>query len=314
MRRRFMVGSGAKNPVPSNQIWYTTYTGLVDVPFNDNFGASLISNVYENGTGIMTFDGDIDTIPSHAFMDNELNSRFASLMFPDTITNVETYAFVDNQYIDYINLGNGVTIIEQKAFYNCQASEIILGNKLQTIGNGAFSGCSNLTSITIPDSVTSIGVESFNNCTSLASVSLGKSITSIGQMAFYNCDSLTEITIPKGVTSIEYATFRSCNKLASVTIPDTVTTIILNAFYNCDNLTEITLPNSVTTIGDYAFRNCTSLTSVYCKATTPPTGGYSMFNNNASARKIYVPMTSVDAYKSADYWSDYADAIVGYNF
>ena len=116
MRRRFMVGSGAKNPVPSNQIWYTTYTGLVDVPFNDNFGASLISNVYENGTGIMTFDGDIDTIPSHAFMDNELNSRFASLMFPDTITNVETYAFVDNQYIDYINLGNGVTIIEQEAF------------------------------------------------------------------------------------------------------------------------------------------------------------------------------------------------------
>ena len=93
-----------------------------------------------------------------------------------------------------------------------------------------------------------------------------------------------------------------------------VTTIGDWAFYNCVSLTSVTIPDSVTTIGDGAFAGCRSLTSVYCKATTPPAGGSSMFYNNASGRKIYVPMESVEAYKSAEYWKNYADAIEGYNF
>jgi hypothetical protein len=70
----------------------------------------------------------------------------------------------------------------------------------------------------------------------------------------------------------------------------------------------------VTEIGKFAFFGCTSLKEVYCKATTPPIGGGSMFDSNASNRKIYVPTTSVNAYKSAAYWSNYASAIVGYSF
>ena len=95
---------------------------------------------------------------------------------------------------------------------------------------------------------------------------------------------------------------------------DAVTTIGDYAFQNCTSLTSITIPDSVTTIREGAFNWCESLTSVYCKATTPPAGGTSMFYGNASDRKIYVPMESVEAYKSAEYWKNYADAIVGYNF
>ena len=91
-----------------------------------------------------------------------------------------------------------------------------------------------------------------------------------------------------------------------------VTTIGDLAFGCCTNLTSITIPDSVTTIGAYAFCYCSSLTSVYCKATTPPAGGSSMFSYNASDRMIYVPMESVEAYRSASYWSNYN--IVGYNF
>ena len=77
---------------------------------------------------------------------------------------------------------------------------------------------------------------------------------------------------------------------------------------------RLTIPGSVTEIGTYAFYRCSSLKSVYCKPTTPPTGDYVMFSSNASVRKIYVPAGSVEAYKSASYWKEYASDIVGYDF
>ncbi|MBQ2027136.1 MAG: leucine-rich repeat protein, partial [Alistipes sp.] len=95
---------------------------------------------------------------------------------------------------------------------------------------------------------------------------------------------------------------------------NSVTSIGNSAFCGCSSLTSVTIGNSVTSIGDYTFQNCASLKEVYCKPTTPPTGGSDMFNSNASGRKIYVPTASVEAYKAARYWSDYASYIVGYDF
>jgi len=93
------------------------------------------------------------------------------------------------------------------------------------------------------------------------------------------------------------------------TIPDSVTTIGRNTFAWCPSLTSVTIPDSVTTIGNYAFYQCSSLKTVYCKPTTPPTGGNSMFYGNASDRKIYVPAGSVEDYKAKEYWSAYEDVI-----
>ncbi|MBQ5670608.1 MAG: leucine-rich repeat protein [Tidjanibacter sp.] len=116
------------------------------------------------------------------------------------------------------------------------------------------------------------------------------------------------------VTMIGEEAFFYCTSLTSITIPDSVTSIGEEAFLDCYSLTSITIPDSVTEIGGSAFRYCYSLTSVYCKATTPPSGDSSMFYNNASGRKIYVPRASVNAYKSAENWSEHADSIVGYDF
>ena len=139
-------------------------------------------------------------------------------------------------------------------------------------------------------------------------------VTSIGYAAFFDCSSLKSITIPDSVTSIGNSAFYGCISLESVTIGNGVTSIEELAFNFCPSLKSVTIPDSVTSIGKWAFSYCTSLRSVYCKPTTPPAGGSSMFESNASGRKIYVPTASVKAYTSAEYWSYYASDIVGYEF
>ncbi len=177
-----------------------------------------------------------------------------------------------------------------------------------SIGISAFKGCNSLSSITIPNSVTSIGNYAFNSCTSLKSITIPDNVTSIGNYSFQNCTSLTSITIPIGVTSIGAYAFTYCTSLKSITIPDNVTSIGNNAFNNCISLSSIEIPNSVTSIGDRAFSNCKSLSSITVNAATPPTLGKNVFNNT-NDRPIYVPAASVDAYKSATNWSEYASRI-----
>ena len=164
-----------------------------------------------------------------------------------------------------------------------------------SIGESAYSGCSGLTSVTIPNSVTSIGTNAFSGCSGLTSVNIGTGVTSIGESAFYNC-SMTSVTIPNSVTYIGEYAFLSCSGLTSVTIGNSVTSIGDYAFLNCSGLTSInvasgnthyssidgvlynyvqdtliqcpgaktsvTIPNSVTSIGGGAFAYCSGLTSV----------------------------------------------------
>ncbi|MCX6652682.1 MAG: fibronectin type III domain-containing protein [Methanomassiliicoccales archaeon] len=136
------------------------------------------------------------------------------------------------------------------------------GHPVVAIGDYAFSSCTSLTSVTIPDSVTSIGNYTFADCTSLTSITIPSSVTSIGGSAFYYCISLTSVTIPDSVTSIGDSAFSHCTSLTSVTIPDSVTSIGNSAFASCTSLTCVTIGSGVTSIGNYAFSYCTSLTSV----------------------------------------------------
>ena len=126
----------------------------------------------------------------------------------------------------------GYSIVEMSS---CTDAEIIIPTEYKSkpvtgIGSWAFSGCTNLTNITIPNSVTSIGENAFSGCIGLTSVTIPDSVTSIGSSAFSGC---------KGLTSFE--------------IPDSVTTIGNSVFFGCTGLTSITIPGSVTNIGNSAF-------------------------------------------------------------
>ncbi len=157
----------------------------------------------------------------------------------------------------------GGTRIGSSAFSGCTSLEsITIPNSVTSIGDYAFSGCTGLESITIPNSVTSIGSYAFSGCTSLESITIPNSVTSINGYAFGGCTSLTSITIPNSVIGIGSAAFDGCTGLESITIPNSVTSIGDEAFYGCTGLESITIPNSVTSIGSYAFSGCTSLTSI----------------------------------------------------
>jgi len=167
--------------------------------------------------------------------------------------------------------------------YNCtNLTSVTLPDSVISI---SVDNCTNLTSINIPNSVTSIGEWAFRNCTSLASVTIPDSVTSIGNAAFVDCTSLTSVTIGSGVTSIGYGVFGDCTSLTSVTIPASVTSIGDYAFRGCTSLTSVTIPKNVTSIGNSAFRDCTSLTSVTIPNSVKSIGN-SAFNGCTSLASV----------------------------
>ena len=256
-------------------------------------------------------------IPSASRYENGAfyGSEFTRVTIGDSVSRIGKYAFYDctGELIVNCNIPSA-TDGSNGAFYGADFTEVTIGDGVTSIGDYAFSGCDLPTSITIPISVTTIGEYAFYGCTGELIVNCNiPSATDGSNGAFFGA-YFTEITIGDGVTSIGDYAFAGCIALESVTIPDSVTSIGDEAFCCCTSLESVTIGNGVTKIGSYAFYDCGSLEEVYCKPTTPPTGGDEMFYNNASGRKIYVPTESVNAYKSAWYWSFYADYIEGYDF
>lgn len=174
---------------------------------------------------------------------------------------------------------------------------------------------SSITSVVIGNGVTSICGNAFKQCPNLTSASIASTVTSIDNQAFSECGKLETVTFTDAdnshLTIIRPNAFANCEKLSSITIPEGVGEIGEFAFVCCSALVSATLPSTLSTMGLHVFRDCTSLASVFCLASTPPTGGSNMFNSNASGRKIYVPAGSVGDYKTATYWSSYANDILG---
>ena len=170
------------------------------------------------------------------------------------------------------------------------------------LGDYAFSGCSGLTSLTLPSSVTSIGRGAFHGCWKLTSLTIPSGVTSIGYSAFRGCSGLTSLTIPSGVTSIGNQAFYDCSGLTSLTIPSGVTSIGNYAFYGCSGLTSLIIPSGVTSIGKWAFRGCSGLTSIYVYPENLPELGIDIFNGcDAKNCTVYVPKGTYDAYKSSEF-------------
>lgn len=173
--------------------------------------------------------------------------------------------------------------------------------QVTSIGINAFRNCSDMTSVTIPNTITSIGDNAFNNCNGMTSVNMGNTIRSIGRYAFSNCSNITSITISDSVTFIgenafnncyhlstvnfnaincmtmgqnSYPVFNGCTALTSINIGNGVLKIPNYSFKGCNQITTITIPFTVKTIGDYAFSYCYNLSSITIPDSVTEIGDY----------------------------------------
>lgn len=141
-------------------------------------------------------------------------------------------------------------------------TSIKIPNSVKSIGDMAFYGCSSLSTIYIPDSVTSVGYGAFNGCTSLKKVTVSENVNTIEDSTFLNCKKLTNIYLPYDITSIGDSAFKGCSALENLRIPGDVTTIGASAFEDCISIKELFFSNKVISIGECAFWNCSSLNTV----------------------------------------------------
>ena len=213
-------------------------------------------------------------------------SGLTSITIPNSVTSIGYSAFSGTAW--YNNQPDGLVYAGKVAYkYKGtmpEGTEIVIKDGTLGITASAFSGCTSLTSVTIPNSVTTIGNGAFSNCSGLTSISIPNSVSRIGEWSFEYCTGLESVTMSENVTTISNSIFSYCSALKAITIPNSVTSIGQNAFYNCSGLTSVTIGNSVTSIGGSAFVGCIRLTSITIPNSVASIGS----NAFPSATKIYV--------------------------
>lgn len=160
--------------------------------------------------------------------------------------------------------GNNYSVVRATngAFQNTDITGITLPNSITSLGNSCFKFCYNLTSVKLPDNITSLGDYVFMSCRKLSSIKLPDTLTSLGEDCFSFCDGLTSLILPNSITTLGHGCFSDCNNLKKITLPTNITSLPSFCFSDCKKLSEITLHEGITSLGLGCFSNCSSLTSI----------------------------------------------------
>lgn len=304
-------------------------TGLLAVARGAFMGCRALTSI--------VIPNNITSIADDAFY----NCRLLSNVSIGTgVTNIGSEAFGSCSALSSITIPSGVISVGNRAFYRCTGLTSVVWNAISCQSAGSivapvFVGCYGLGSIEFGNSVVIIPAYLFYNCSGLRTISIPDSVTTIEDRSFGNCTGLTEIEIGIGVISIHGSAFYGCTNIEAATIPTiaipavpknnlkTVTifggeTIDSSAFLGCEQLTSVFIYGLVSSIGGNAFKGCSGITSFTITSLTPPTLSYQGIFGYVTGGftnppcMINVPSGSVNDYKSAPIWTNYAEYIQAY--
>ena len=312
----------------SHVIAYTSSDGEIVTPYVlDAFGADIVSNSYIDGLGMLVFDAPVTSIGKSAFA-TRLN--LLSIKIPNSVTSIGQGAFASCSYLASITIPDSVQSIGYSCFAFCRNLHTIRGKYasedekcLVKDGELLFVSPKISGTYTIPNNVTKIGYNCITYTSSKVELVIPDSVIEIHDVrddqVITNANKISAFrgafASSDGTALIKDNTLfgAALYGVKSYTIPDGVKTIKANLFQN-STLEVITIPESISHIEKWAFNSCSQLVAVYCKATTPPTLGAYIFDDLKVYPPIYVPSESVDIYKSAAGWKNFAESIVGYDF
>ena len=214
------------------------------------------------------------------------------------------YAFTGCKQLEYVELPNSLTHINDYAFQKCEKlTQIVIPDTLKVIADYAFKDCIKLTEVRLPVSMTFISQGVFQNCSALINAVLPTDLSSISSYMFDGCTSLQSISIPN-VKTLGVYTFRNCGSLTNIEFGNVLTEIGSYSFQGCNTLANVIIPNSTTKINTAAFQNCSSLTSVELPETPPTLVNVNAFSGINSSCVFYCKSAeSLAAYQGASNWS-----------
>ncbi len=294
-----------------NVIIYTTTDKKVLKPYNeDAFGSAIVSNTYVGDVGIITFEKSLTFIGNMAFY---RQSKLQSIVIPNTVSTIGKKSFESCTGLLSVKLPQGLTSIDDNAFYCTSMKALTFPDNVQEIGERAFYACGSAFEnniLVLPKKLQTISSYAFAYC-NLRNIIWNEDLNYIGIWAFCK-NKFAEIVVP-GVATLGSRAFDSCELLKKIEIQEGVTEIPIWCITDCGNLLEISLPSSLKKMGYEAFQGCYLLENVYIKATVPPYLDSSAFKDcDKNLLTIWVPRASVDAYKEK--WSAYKDNIKAYDF
>ena len=315
------VPSGKKNAYAGKSGWGSfnqIVEEIVVINFNDSKTKAICVSSWDT-------DGDGELSESEAAAVTSLGTAFKK-------SAIDTF--------DELRFFTGLTSIGSNAFENSTVKSLLLPETVSTLGDYAFLNCMSLTEINFPAALQTVGKGALSGCTAMTSITVAESNTSYcsvdgvlfnkdkKQLIQYPAAKGTEYTVPEGTTVIGQDAF-FMSKLSSVVLPSTLTELAFDAFGYCSNIIELVIPEGVTSVGDYAFDHCTKLETLHlpssltvigsrlCNGNNAITDVYSDIvepfgiNDNSFSTTVYqnallhVPAGTIHSYKNSEGWKNF---------
>lgn len=330
------------------------YAGLFAYDYKGTMATNTIISIKDGTIGIadrafsyekklveINMPNSVNYIGDEAFLGC---TGLTSITLPNSVTTIGRYVFDECTNLSDLNIGYSVSYVGEHAFdktawYNNQPNglvyagsiaykykgtmpaqtKIILKKETLVIASSAFDGCSNLVSITLPNSLVFIGGYAFRGCSGLKYIDVPSTLTSIEECTFTGCTQLKSFTIPKNVTHIGNTAFSACYSLNNITIPENVKDMGYRSFYTESSNFKVTIMGNVDTVTSaMPFSNVSTLviaknvsslpnlnispSIVYCYSETPPLCNDQTFS---SYYTLHVPASSLASYFTAPIWENF---------